>query len=117
VYQQQQQQQQQEQQQQDAENPLLDPPFSRIKIRWISRVNGGLLEYHEIYYSMEYSMARYIPSCKRAFSHSCQRSRVKRSEVCGGPLYFREVFHKSCYLFDGLYLRNHKGVKNNNSAT
>jgi hypothetical protein len=35
VYQQQQQQQQQEQQQQeqqDAENPFLDPPFSRIKI-------------------------------------------------------------------------------------
>jgi hypothetical protein len=33
VYQQQQQQQQQEQQQeqQDAENPFLDPPFSRIK--------------------------------------------------------------------------------------
>jgi hypothetical protein len=30
VYQQQQQQQQQEQQQQDAENPFLDPPFSRI---------------------------------------------------------------------------------------
>jgi hypothetical protein len=35
VYQQQQQeqqQQQQQQQQQDAENPFLDPPFSRIKI-------------------------------------------------------------------------------------
>jgi hypothetical protein len=33
VYQQQQQeQQQQEQEQQDAENPFLDPPFSRIKI-------------------------------------------------------------------------------------
>jgi hypothetical protein len=32
VYQQQQQQQQQEQEQ-DAENPFLDPPFSRIKIR------------------------------------------------------------------------------------
>jgi hypothetical protein len=31
VYQQQQQQQQQEQEQQDAENPFLDPPFSRIK--------------------------------------------------------------------------------------
>jgi hypothetical protein len=32
VYQQQQQEQeQQEQQQQDAENPFLDPPFSRIK--------------------------------------------------------------------------------------
>jgi hypothetical protein len=31
VYQQQQQQQQQEQQEQDAENPFLDPPFSRIK--------------------------------------------------------------------------------------
>jgi hypothetical protein len=34
VYQQQQQQQEQEQQQQqeqDAENPFLDPPFSRIK--------------------------------------------------------------------------------------
>jgi hypothetical protein len=30
VYQQQEQQ-QQEQQQQDAENPFLDPPFSRIK--------------------------------------------------------------------------------------
>jgi hypothetical protein len=28
----QQQQQQEEQQQQDAENPFLDPPFSRIKI-------------------------------------------------------------------------------------
>jgi hypothetical protein len=37
VYQQQQQQQQQqeqEQQQQDAENPFLDPPFSRIKTRF-----------------------------------------------------------------------------------
>jgi hypothetical protein len=34
VYQQQEQQQeQQEQQQQDAENPFLDPPFSRIKSR------------------------------------------------------------------------------------
>jgi 16S rRNA G966 N2-methylase RsmD len=34
VYQQQQQEQQQEQEQeqQDAENPFLDPPFSRIKI-------------------------------------------------------------------------------------
>jgi hypothetical protein len=33
VYQQQQQEQEQEQeQQQDAENPFLDPPFSRIKI-------------------------------------------------------------------------------------
>jgi hypothetical protein len=31
VYQQQQQEQQQEQEQQDAENPFLDPPFSRIK--------------------------------------------------------------------------------------
>jgi hypothetical protein len=31
VYQQQQEQQEQEQQQ-DAENPFLDPPFSRIKI-------------------------------------------------------------------------------------
>jgi hypothetical protein len=31
VYQQQQQEQEQEQQQ-DAENPFLDPPFSRIKI-------------------------------------------------------------------------------------
>jgi hypothetical protein len=31
--QQQQQQQQQQQEQQDAENPFLDPPFSRIKIR------------------------------------------------------------------------------------
>jgi hypothetical protein len=31
VYQQQQQQQEEEQQQQDAENPFLDPPFSRIK--------------------------------------------------------------------------------------
>jgi hypothetical protein len=31
VYQQQQQQQQQEEQEQDAENPFLDPPFSRIK--------------------------------------------------------------------------------------
>jgi hypothetical protein len=30
VYQQQQQQQQQEEQQQDAENPFLDPRFSRI---------------------------------------------------------------------------------------
>jgi hypothetical protein len=30
VYQQQQQQQQQQEQQQDAENPFLDPPFSRI---------------------------------------------------------------------------------------
>jgi hypothetical protein len=35
VYQQQQQQQQEQQQeQQDAENPFLDPPFSRIK-KWI----------------------------------------------------------------------------------
>jgi hypothetical protein len=32
VYQQQQQQQEQQQEQQDAENPFLDPPFSRIKI-------------------------------------------------------------------------------------
>jgi hypothetical protein len=31
VYQQQQQQEQQQQEQQDAENPFLDPPFSRIK--------------------------------------------------------------------------------------
>jgi hypothetical protein len=31
VSQQQQQEQQQEEQQQDAENPFLDPPFSRIK--------------------------------------------------------------------------------------
>jgi hypothetical protein len=31
VYQQQEQQQQEQQQQQDAENPFLDPPFSRIK--------------------------------------------------------------------------------------
>jgi hypothetical protein len=31
VYQQQEQEQEQEQQQQDAENPFLDPPFSRIK--------------------------------------------------------------------------------------
>jgi hypothetical protein len=30
----QQQQQQEQQQQQDAENPFLDPPFSRIKIKW-----------------------------------------------------------------------------------
>jgi hypothetical protein len=35
VYQQQQQEQEQEQQQQqDAENPFLDPPFSRIKTRF-----------------------------------------------------------------------------------
>jgi hypothetical protein len=32
VYQQQQEQEQEQQQQQDAENPFLDPPFSRIKI-------------------------------------------------------------------------------------
>jgi hypothetical protein len=32
VYKQQQEQEQQEQEQQDAENPFLDPPFSRIKI-------------------------------------------------------------------------------------
>jgi hypothetical protein len=32
VYQQQEQEQQQQQEQQDAENPFLDPPFSRIKI-------------------------------------------------------------------------------------
>jgi hypothetical protein len=31
VYQQQQQQQQEQEQEQDAENPFLDPPFSRIK--------------------------------------------------------------------------------------
>jgi hypothetical protein len=31
VYQQQEQQQQEQEQQQDAENPFLDPPFSRIK--------------------------------------------------------------------------------------
>jgi hypothetical protein len=31
VYQQQQQEQEQEQEEQDAENPFLDPPFSRIK--------------------------------------------------------------------------------------
>jgi hypothetical protein len=31
VYQQQQQQQQEQQEEQDAENPFLDPPFSRIK--------------------------------------------------------------------------------------
>jgi hypothetical protein len=31
VYQQQQQEQEQQQEQQDAENPFLDPPFSRIK--------------------------------------------------------------------------------------
>jgi uncharacterized protein YPO0396 len=31
VYQQKQEQQQQEQEEQDAENPFLDPPFSRIK--------------------------------------------------------------------------------------
>jgi hypothetical protein len=38
---QQQQQQQQEQEQQDAENPFLDPPFSRIKT--ISKkTNNGL---------------------------------------------------------------------------
>jgi hypothetical protein len=38
VYQQQQQEQQeqqQEQEEQDAENPFLDPPFSRIKIRML----------------------------------------------------------------------------------
>jgi hypothetical protein len=35
VYQQQQQEQQEQQQeQQDAENPFLDPPFSRIKTQW-----------------------------------------------------------------------------------
>jgi hypothetical protein len=32
VYQQQEQQEQQQEQEQDAENPFLDPPFSRIKI-------------------------------------------------------------------------------------
>jgi hypothetical protein len=32
VYHQQQQEQQEQEQQQDAENPFLDPPFSRIKI-------------------------------------------------------------------------------------
>jgi hypothetical protein len=31
VYQQQRQEQQQQQEEQDAENPFLDPPFSRIK--------------------------------------------------------------------------------------
>jgi hypothetical protein len=31
VYQQQQEQEQEQEQQQDAENPFLDPPFSRIK--------------------------------------------------------------------------------------
>jgi hypothetical protein len=33
VYQQQEQQQQQQEEQQDAENPFLDPPFSRIKMK------------------------------------------------------------------------------------
>jgi hypothetical protein len=32
VYQQQQQQQQEQEQEQDAENPFVDPPFSRIKM-------------------------------------------------------------------------------------
>jgi hypothetical protein len=32
VYQQQEQEQEQQEQQQDAENPFLDPPFSRIKM-------------------------------------------------------------------------------------
>jgi hypothetical protein len=37
VYQQQEQQQQEQEQeqQQDAENPFLDPPFSRIKSKWV----------------------------------------------------------------------------------
>jgi hypothetical protein len=39
VYQQQQQE-QQEEQQQDAENPFLDPPFSRIKINVVKRVHN-----------------------------------------------------------------------------
>jgi hypothetical protein len=46
VYQQQQQQQQQEQEQeqeQDAENPFLDPPFSRIKKDFV-RKTTDLLE-------------------------------------------------------------------------
>jgi hypothetical protein len=33
VYQQQQQEQEQQEQQQDAENPFLDPPFSRLKMK------------------------------------------------------------------------------------
>jgi hypothetical protein len=40
VYQQQQQQQEQ-QQQQDAENPFLDPPFSRINMLQFVPVNSG----------------------------------------------------------------------------
>jgi hypothetical protein len=41
VYQQQEQEQQQQQQeQQDAENPFLDPPFSRIKTGLRGRLNG-----------------------------------------------------------------------------
>jgi hypothetical protein len=41
VYKQQQEQQQQEQQQQDAENPFLDPPFSRIKSLFFSVQEGA----------------------------------------------------------------------------
>jgi hypothetical protein len=48
VYQQQEQEQEQEQQeqqeQQDAENPFLDPPFSRIKIRLSQHCFFGIFE-------------------------------------------------------------------------
>jgi hypothetical protein len=44
VYQQQQQQQQQEQQEQDAENPFLDPPFSRIK-SFVAKTGRNICNY------------------------------------------------------------------------
>jgi hypothetical protein len=49
VYQQQQQQEQQQeqQQQQDAENPFLDPPFSRIKIISSQCCMGVLIKQNE----------------------------------------------------------------------
>jgi hypothetical protein len=37
VYKQQEQQAQEQEQEQDAENPFLDPPFSRIKIKSVNR--------------------------------------------------------------------------------
>jgi hypothetical protein len=48
VYQQQQQQEQEQEQEQDAENPFLDPPFSRIKTVKKSKINLARNDSHEL---------------------------------------------------------------------
>jgi hypothetical protein len=77
VYQQQQQQQQQQeqqQQQQDAENPFLDPPFSRIKTGAL--ILTALRKITRIIYSfsiMNFSLSM-IPADCHVWVNRCQRA-------------------------------------------